>query len=212
MGTVLTKNYSLPPLRRREILRYMGCREETIETAELIDHCLTRCDGIFAPRVVFAEFDISQNNSFIDLGFATVQSKDLAKDLDGCESVILFCATVGHAIDRLIAKNSRLSPAKALCLQAIGAEAIEALCECFCSDMACEHTKKGYSLRPRFSAGYGDLTLELQRDIFRVLECEKRVGVALNESLLMSPSKSVTAIIGVGRGDAQGELFEKSSP
>lgn len=199
MGIVLTKSYSLPPLRRREILRYMDCREETTETAELIDHCLSRCDGIFTPRVVFAEFDISRNNFLIDLGFATVQSRDLEKNLDGCERVILFCATVGHAIDRLIAKNSRLSPANALCLQAIGAEAIEALCECFCSDISFEYGEKGYLLRPRFSAGYGDLPLELQRDIFRVLECEKRIGVALNESLLMSPSKSVTAIIGVGR-------------
>lgn len=206
MGIVLTKNYSLPPLRRREILRYMGCREETTETAELIDHCLALCDGIFTPRVVFAEFDISQNNSFIDLGFATVQSRDLEKNLVGCERVILFCATVGHAIDRLIAKNSRLSPSKALCLQAIGAEAIEALCERFCSDISCEYSEKGCSLRPRFSAGYGDLPLELQRDIFRVLDCEKRVGVALNESLLMSPSKSVTAIIGVER---TGEFLKK---
>ncbi len=197
MGIVLTKSYPLPPLRRREILRYMGCREETHDTAELIDSCLKLCEGVFSPRAVFAEFDISRNDPVLDLGFATIQSRDLEKYLDGCERIILFCATVGHAIDRLIAKNSRLSPSKALCLQAIGAEAIEALCNEFCSDMAREYGEKGHSLRPRFSAGYGDLPLELQRDIFRILECEKRIGVALNESLLMSPSKSVTAIIGI---------------
>lgn len=197
MGIVLTKSYPLPPLRRREILRYMGCREETRDTAQLVDSCLKLCEGVLAPRAVFAEFDISRNDPILDLGFARVQSRDLGKALEGCESVILFCATVGHAIDRLIAKNSRLSPSKALCLQAIGAEAIEALCNEFCSDMAREYSEKGHSLRPRFSAGYGDLTLELQRDIFRTLECEKRIGVALGDSLMMSPSKSVTAIIGV---------------
>ena len=197
MGIVLTKSYSLPSLRRREILRYMGCCEETADISELIDHCLTLCDGAFTGRVAFSEFDISLNYPIFDLGFSILQSRDLVKNLEGCERIILFCATVGHTIDRLIAKNSRLSPAKALCLQAIGAEAIEALCESFCSDMAREYSEKGYSLRPRFSAGYGDLPLELQRDIFNTLECEKRIGVTLNESLLMSPSKSVTAIIGL---------------
>ena len=54
---------------------------------------------------------------------------------------------------------------------------------------------------PRFSPGYGDLPLTAQREMFRMLECEKRIGVYLNESLLMSPSKSVTAIVGLGGED-----------
>ena len=46
---------------------------------------------------------------------------------------------------------------------------------------------------------YGDLPLEMQKDIFNVLDCSKRIGLTLNESLLMSPSKSVTAIIGISK-------------
>ena len=52
-------------------------------------------------------------------------------------------------------------------------------------------------LRPRFSPGYGDFELGVQSDIFRVLDCPRRIGLSLNKSLLMSPSKSVTAIIGI---------------
>ena len=85
----------------------------------------------------------------------------------------------------------------ALCLQAIGSERAEALCDAFCNDMASEYTKYGKVLRPRFSAGYGDLPLSLQRDITGVLQTPKNIGISLNESLLMSPSKSVTAIIGI---------------
>ena len=98
-------------------------------------------------------------------------------------------ATVGVGIDRLIAKYSRISPSKALMLQAIGAERIEALCNAFCNDLsACDN-----SCIKRFSPGYGDLPLEVQRDIFSVLDCGKYIGVSLNGSLVMSPSKSVTA-------------------
>lgn len=194
MAVVLTREFALPPLRRKEILRYMGCKEETEQTSRLLDEALAICEGIFAPRVCFAEFDISRSNGALDLGFAKTQSRDLAKNLCGCEKIIVFCATAGHGIDRLISRNSRLAPSVALCLQSIGAEAIEAVCGEFCAFVENEY---GYSLRPRFSAGYGDLPLELQRDIFRALGCEKRIGVTLNESLLMSPTKSVSAVIGI---------------
>ena len=50
---------------------------------------------------------------------------------------------------------------------------------------------------PRFSPGYGDFPLEAQKDIFRTLDCSRKIGLTLNESLLMSPSKSVTAIVGL---------------
>ena len=63
---------------------------------------------------------------------------------------------------------------------------------------------EGKFLKPRFSPGYGDLPLEMQRDIFRVLDCSRKIGLTLNESLLMSPSKSVTAIVGIG-----GEEYQK---
>ena len=91
-------------------------------------------------------------------------------------------------------RYTSLSPAKALFFQAIGAERIESLCDTFCAELK----ENGLQLRPRFSPGYGDLPLDLQKDLFRVLDCSRKIGLTLNESLLMSPSKSVTAIIGIG--------------
>lgn len=55
----------------------------------------------------------------------------------------------------------------------------------------------GGDTRPRFSPGYGDLPLALQRDIFHALDCARKIGLTLNDSLMMSPAKSVTAIIGI---------------
>ncbi|MBR5134836.1 MAG: Vitamin B12 dependent methionine synthase activation subunit, partial [Clostridia bacterium] len=50
---------------------------------------------------------------------------------------------------------------------------------------------------PRFSPGYGDLPLSVQRSVATLLGMEKTLGVCLSDSLLMSPSKSVTAFVGV---------------
>ena len=55
----------------------------------------------------------------------------------------------------------------------------------------------------RYSPGYGDLPLETQTAVFKALDCERTIGVTLTESLLMRPSKSVTAVIGMKEREAE---------
>ena len=93
-----------------------------------------------------------------------------------------------------MARYGAVSPAKALLHQAIGAERIEALCDRLCRDLAEEI---GTSLRPRFSPGYGDFSVTVSGDIFRLLDPARRIGVSLTDHFLMTPSKSVSAIVGI---------------
>ena len=193
---VHTKTFPLPPVNRREVLRYAGTKEETPEISHLLDEALAEAAPVLTGSVCWQEFPLTRYEDILDLGFSRIKSDSLQRNLVGCDRVILFGATVGLGLDRLIARYGHLSPAKALMLQAIGAERIEALCDSFCDHIRREN--QGLHLRPRFSPGYGDLPLQLQTDIFRVLDCSRKIGLTLNQSLLMSPSKSVTAIIGLG--------------
>ena len=192
MSIAIVKTYTLPPIDRREVLRYAGVRSADGEAPELLlrlDEAISLAEGKLAPRVCFCELDISK----CDFG----DSLDIKKNLRNSHSVIFFAATIGIELDRLISKYSVLSPATALLLEALGNERIEALCDCFCADMQRCRAEAGERLRPRYSAGYGDLPLEYQRDIFAILDPSSRIGLTLNSSYLMSPSKSVTAIVGV---------------
>lgn len=184
---IYIKSYAAPLIDRREILRYAGVRGEAPEIEKILDSCLSEIEDKLTYKVCYSEYPVIFKENSIDLGFAEISSSALRKHLDGCEKIILFAATVGIEIDRLIARYASVSPTKSLLFQALGAERIEALCDLFNS---------GYG-GPRFSPGYGDLPLELQKDIFAALDCPRKIGLSLNESLLMSPSKSVTAIIGV---------------
>ena len=166
---------------------------------ELLSECIEELTPSLTYRVCFCEYPITRAGGGIDIGFTKTASADLCRALDGCEKVLLFAATVGFTPDRLIARYSRFSQAKALFMQAIGTERIEALCDAFCGQMAEEYSVGGMELRPRFSPGYGDLPLDMQRDVFRALDCTRSLGIILNESLLMMPSKSVTAIAGIRR-------------
>lgn len=169
------------------------------EILGLIDECLAEVREMLQYKVCYAILTAETNGDTIALPCGQIASRNLAKNLSGCDKAIIFAATIGIGIDRLISKYSRLSPAKALCLQAIGAERVEALCNDFCEKMESEFQGKGEKLRPRFSPGYGDLPLETQKMIFSLLDCPKRIGVTLGDTLLMSPSKSVTAFIGITR-------------
>ncbi len=196
------KTYEPPKFNKKEIFRYASmnipvCNQnigfekhaEISEIDNIVDECIKECESFLSYKVCYRYFPLKISDNFLDLSFASTYSSDLAKNLSGCNEIVLFAATLGIGIDRLILKYTKISPIKALLLQAIGTERAEALCDIFCKEI------KG---RPRFSPGYGDLPLELQKDIFYVLDCNK-IGLTLNESLLMSPSKSVTAIVGLDK-------------
>ena len=50
--------------------------------------------------------------------------------------------------------------------------------------------------------GFAMDRLAIQPELFRVLEVQKNTGITLTESLLMMPTKSVTALIGVSTEDS----------
>lgn len=177
------------PVDRREILRYALCRQADEATQMLLDRCLAEALPVLSYRVCWTEVSVTVDGRRVRLGDMELTSRTLAKHLNGCETAVVFAATVGVGIDRLIAKYGHISPAGGLLLQAVGTERIEALCDTFCAEFP--------GAKMRFSPGYGDLKLASQRDIFALLDCPKQIGLTLNDSLIMSPGKSVTAIVGL---------------
>ncbi len=193
---VYTKTYSPPPVDEREALRYARAGKSDEITA-LLQECIDEADGRLTYKVCYGEFEISHEGEELDLTFAKANSSLLMKNLAGCHKIVLFCATVGVEIDRMIVKYSSVSPTKSLMLDALGSERVEALCDLFNSEIAEIARDEGCKAHPRFSPGYGDLPLDIQREIFSTLDPAKRIGVVLNDNMFMSPSKSVTAIIGI---------------
>lgn len=189
------------PIDEKEIWRYAGYFGDipsiTDELKNELSAVIRELENAFSFLVCYRRMEIEWENDMPVLPFAS-ESKKLAACLKGSSEVVLFAATIGLEIDRKIARYQRISPLKALLMQAFGAERVECLCEVFCDEIKQEAAQEGLSVTTRFSPGYGDLPLEKQRDFFRLLDCNRQVGISLNESLLMSPSKSVTAIFGIG--------------
>ena len=194
---VYKKSYDAPIIDRREALRYAGVRGDAPEIAKMLEECINEAASHLSYKLCYACYPLTRVNFSLDIGFTTVSSEKLAAHLYGCDEIMLLAATVGVDFDRFVARIGKLSPTKALLLDGLGTERIEALCDLFCREEAEKRAITGETLTGRFSAGYGDLPLEIQKNIFAALDCEKNIGLTLGDSLLMSPQKSVTAIIGI---------------
>ena len=182
-------------LRKNEILRYLGYQKPECDEATdaLIISCYEELLGVITPKACFVEGTVEcKGDGIIEVCGMVIKSRALEKNLEGCKTGAVFGATLGVGADRLIAKYSCSSPSRSVVINAVAASLIEVLCDEVNRQIVNERIS-----RPRFSAGYGDLSLEAQKQIAELLGLNKNIGVCLTESLMMRPSKSVTAIIGM---------------
>ena len=100
---------------------------------------------------------------------------------------------------KMMERYLKLNITKAAVLQATAAEAIETYCNECQRQIEEEVAKEGLFVRPRYSPGYGDLSLTIQPDFLRVLNAQKTIGLFLSEGGVMQPEKSVTALMGLSR-------------
>ena len=182
---------------RSEALRYLGYGKNAPDATviELLDSCEKELLAVCQARACWARVPvIFPSTHSVDLGFGPIESVSLSKHLAGCHSALLFAATIGIGVDRLVARWSRLRPSRSAVIDALGSSVIE----CWCDDVERELTQDEEKHCDRFSPGYGDFPLHHQKDFMHSLDMGRMLGISLSDSLLMKPCKSVTAVIGLG--------------
>lgn len=188
-------------IERREVLRYLGYGKSKAEenVLMLIENCISEMLFALSCKACYEKLSVCEDSSGnLCFGNIKTNSKNLKRNLHGCDEIIIFTATIGAGADRIIQKYNLTAPATAVIAQAVGAVMIEKWCDILCDRFEKREGLTNKFLRPRFSPGYGDFSLEFQKQIFEMLDCPRKIGVSLTESLLMVPSKSVSAIVGIG--------------
>ena len=139
---------------------------------------------------------VLSKNAVVSGGLTLPVAGTLAAHLRGCREVYLLCGTLGTGFDALLRRVSAVSGADALIVQAIGTAAIENLMDSL-EDGIRKELSTGESLTARYSPGYGDFPLSSQRTILNLLDAPRKTGISLTDTMLMVPSKSVSAIAGI---------------
>lgn len=188
--------------RTREAVRYLGYgrQQADMQTLALVADAFRELDQIAKPRSVYRMFPLCwEADGSISIEHMNIKSKNLEKNLKGCQQVLLLCGTLGIEVDYLIKRCSYTEMAKAVVVQAAAAAMLEEYLDEKQEEIRVEMEVQGLYLRPRFSPGYGDFSILHQKDILTMMEAPKKIGLTMTESSMLTPTKSVTALVGLSR-------------
>jgi hypothetical protein len=165
------KDFSLDSIRK--------CRDKLVKSLDI--------------KYVSVRVDVSYPDENVsDIGFGPVKSSLMYNKLKGSSEAFVFAVTLGHDVDRLLKKLSVTSVYEHYVVDALASSYAEKAC-----DAAQNIIKGDVDCYNRFSPGYGDISLEIQPKVLELIGAGKYINIAIGKNLLMSPAKSITAIMGI---------------
>ena len=182
-----------------DALRYMKV-PPTVRDEELtrtVREAFMNLEVYIEPRCVWGRFRIGHFDGGIAFEGTEIYSRNIANLTEKSDECILLAATLGHEVDRQIALAQRKNMLEGVALDACAGVRIDAYIDGYVLNEIMPALQEGEKLTHRFSPGYGDLSMNVTEDIISILNATKRIGLSVTRSLMMTPMKSVTAIIGV---------------
>lgn len=183
----------------KEAVRYLGYGRHAIDerTLELIHSSFEELEQVADVRFIYRIFEISfLAKDELVLGNLKINSKNLYKNLQGCKQAIVLGITLGAGVDRLLKRYSLTDMSYVVVLQACAAALLEAHCDKV-EMIAKGQLGENLYFRPRFSPGYGDFSILHQKELLQMIDASKRIGLTMTEGYMLTPTKSVTALIGI---------------
>ncbi len=180
-----------------EALRYLRVRGEARALRAEVERAAEELARTLPPKWIWRAFPLEQTPEGVALvGSGVTLTGTLARRmLRECDTAALLCCTLGMAFEQRLRALERRDMGGAAILDACGSAWVEKGCDMAEAELAGRFAPR--HLTDRFSPGYGDLPLSLQPAVLAALDAQTRLGVHLSESFLMTPGKSVTAVVGV---------------
>ena len=191
--------YNAPLLKidPKETRRYAGLMTAEFDEKMIADACQTAL-LLAKPQAIWQSYsyDSVQQIAAAEPPFK-IEGKKIGAHLQGADKVIVLAATVGEEIEETVTRSfAEGRYAFSMLLDAAATTAVEQIADALERTIQPQASAKGYTMRWRFSPGYGDWPLTQQPELIRLSRAEK-IGISLTDSLMLYPRKSITAIIGL---------------
>lgn len=179
---------------KENALKYLGHTGQQItdEMEILLDECIRDVKHVSQPKVVSRRFDLSGDSLEIrELGLS-LPGNQIREAFSQCSHCLFVGATLGITLERKIKYYEKSDMTKAAVMDAVSSAYLESYCDEYEESLG--YPNRSYRLCP----GYGDIPLSLNREIARVLDIGKTLGITLTPDNLMIPQKSMLGLIGIG--------------
>ena len=185
----------------KETRRYAGLARAEFDEAAILKAC-EECALLAAPRVHWELYDYDCKANVVCAEPPLIlEGNSIRKHLAGAERTVFLAATIGEAVEEAVTRHfDEGDYAHSVLLDAAATAAVEQTCDACETMLRPQFAKEGYTMRWRFSPGYGDWDIHVQPELLRLTQAES-IGVSLTESMMLCPRKSVTAVIGLVRGE-----------
>ncbi len=202
------EHFGLGSVDRAEVLRYLGYAGQKMDPGldARIDEVVDRCLGIARPAATWRVFDVASAGEREDGAFAVtlegaaleLVGESMREHLASAVAVGVMAVTTGLGIDRELRRLATVSPADQVIFDAAATTAVERAADACEAGLVAAAAERGLHTGFRFSPGYGDLPLETQPVLLDTVDARRRLGITMNPAtFLMTPTKSVTAVIGM---------------
>ena len=190
---------------RAGIVAVLGYRDGGIPEHfdAMVGRALAEAAGRCRPRAGYRIVEsgrVARRPDVIAVGglvFAT--QRIVAGALGRADHVAVFAATIGPAFEEWARATMAEDPAQGFIADAVGSAVAEALADRLHDRIERAVALRGWKVTNRYSPGYCGWSVAEQHQLFALLPAGF-CGIALSESALMQPFKSVSGLIGVGAG------------
>ena len=204
---------------RNEVLRYLRTSKDLKDQNinRLIDESIEEIKNLINFRYLYQNYPIQITKDGVNIlnTTLTLKGKSIKKHLNNSKEVYLMAATLGAQVDKKIAYYEKISVTKSMIFDACATTAIEEGCDRVEAEIKEQVLAQGNEdITFRYSPGYGDLAIDIQKKFLRILNAPKKIGLTASKYNMLIPTKSVTAIIGVieERSGAEQETEEDTNP
>lgn len=186
----------------RQAARYLGAQGQPDDaTLALLERCAPPLLRAAAPRAAWL---LADTETLEERGI--LQGADIRRHLSGCPRAILLAVTLGPMTDAAIRRAAVGDIAAGAAADALASALAEQMADQ--AETALRQWAAGESLylTGRFSPGYGDWPIAVQPLVADALDAQRQMGLYVTDTCLMTPRKSVTALLGLSDHPVTGQL------
>ncbi|MFI3116129.1 MAG: methionine synthase [Clostridia bacterium] len=184
-------------LDEKEVFRYLGYGNNKVdlETLNSVLEITELLKSTKSFKTIYKVFDIThiEEGVFLEGTTLTLTGNDIKKLLSQSKKCVLMAVTLGQELENL----SRTMSIKDISLSVILDACASSMVEDLCNQLENSIDIEDMFFTDRFSPGYGDLPLDIQKPIINILNAPKTIGLNVTSSGIMIPRKSITAVLGI---------------
>lgn len=181
-----------------------GGRAPDAATEERIQTALTRVTAAAEPRWVWKPYTLEWPPLLVEAAFS-LPGEDIRRHLAGCHRAVLLALTLGGGVEQAIRKAEVEDLALAVIMDTAASDLAERYADAAEGAVRGQMEAGGEYVTGRFSPGYGDLPIALQKELLEALGAPKAIGLTVSGSGILLPRKSITAVLGVAHTPVQGQ-------